>query len=74
MRSLSIISLVKVETTKFEKNPDFFLLFSFVFCFELTVALIHVNGNAEEVIVVHHANVRFHPQIQSFNRTNILAP
>ena len=65
------MSLVKLETTKFEKNPDFFCCF-LLLCFESTVTLIHVNGNAEEA--VHYANVRLHPQIQSFNRTNILAP
>ena len=31
MRSLCIISLVKVETTKFKKNPDFFCCFLLFF-------------------------------------------
>ena len=67
--ALCIISLV-VETKKCEKNPVF--VYSFFFRFELTVALKHVNGNAEEV--VRHGNVGFHPQIDSKFRTNIWPP
>ena len=53
-----------------EKSCFYFILL--FFRFELTVALKHVNGNAEEVVL--HGNVGFHSQIDSKFRTNILPP
>ena len=56
---------------KIRKKSCFYFILLF-FRFELTVALKHVNGNAEEVVL--HGNVGFHPQIDSKFGTNTLPP